>query len=243
MFDEIEAESFVNQMPLTSLSSFISKLHPKSHILDMGCGNGLPVSKLLSDHSFQVLGIDISESFLQAARNNVPNASFLHLDFTIEHNLLLLSGKGFSGIVCSYSLMQMNQTCFVSTLKCIHSMLSIGGYFLYISTYSPKTTDFKKVVFYGVEGYATFYSFKDSLAFLQMAGFEIVETSVDGAHAFSSVICRKRAKGELMSTDPCSYRSLLLCFVTSSSALVLGSQVCWGEGGAWLLGSCGKERS
>ncbi|KAK0630437.1 S-adenosyl-L-methionine-dependent methyltransferase [Bombardia bombarda] len=44
-------------------------------ILDIGCGTGVPVCRLLADAGHDVLGIDISAAMLAAARERVPHAN------------------------------------------------------------------------------------------------------------------------------------------------------------------------
>lgn len=48
-------------------------------VLDLGCGNGVPVARLLSTR-FQVTGVDISDVMVRRARRAVPSARFLRGD-------------------------------------------------------------------------------------------------------------------------------------------------------------------
>jgi SAM-dependent methyltransferase len=41
-------------------------------VLDLGCGPGLPITKVLVDEGLNVYGIDASPSFVEAFRNNLP---------------------------------------------------------------------------------------------------------------------------------------------------------------------------
>ena len=58
------------------LDIFDEKIKPGSIILDIGCGNGNPVDKYLSDHGHSIIGIDISEKQIELAKKNFPNQTF-----------------------------------------------------------------------------------------------------------------------------------------------------------------------
>lgn len=51
------------------------------HILDLGCGCGIPVSQHFSS-DYNVTGVDISEVQIQRAQRLVPNANFICADMT-----------------------------------------------------------------------------------------------------------------------------------------------------------------
>lgn len=42
-------------------------------ILDIGCGSGVPISKVLVDNGFSVWGVDASPSMISAYRRNLPD--------------------------------------------------------------------------------------------------------------------------------------------------------------------------
>jgi cyclopropane fatty-acyl-phospholipid synthase-like methyltransferase len=48
-------------------------LKPNSVLLDMGCGTGIPMSKILMEAGMYVYGIDASPSMVEAFRRNLPN--------------------------------------------------------------------------------------------------------------------------------------------------------------------------
>jgi SAM-dependent methyltransferase len=63
------------------LEAFMGPLPPGARVLDLGCGPGMPSTKTLAAR-FAVTGIDISAAQVEAARRNVPGASFIHADAT-----------------------------------------------------------------------------------------------------------------------------------------------------------------
>lgn len=61
------------------LEEFSARMESGGRVLDIGCGAGLPSTKALAQR-FVVTGVDISEGQIEAARSNVPEASFIHAD-------------------------------------------------------------------------------------------------------------------------------------------------------------------
>ena len=47
-------------------------IRPRARVLDLGCGAGVPATKLLTDRNFDVLGVDISAVQIARARQLVP---------------------------------------------------------------------------------------------------------------------------------------------------------------------------
>lgn len=47
-------------------------LLPGATVLDLGCGPGLPITKVLVDEGLHVYGIDAAPSFVEAFRHNLP---------------------------------------------------------------------------------------------------------------------------------------------------------------------------
>src|ERR1700730_3779837 len=63
--------------------SWLSERLPKgAMVLDLGCGAGVPVARMLVENGFQVTGVDASFEQIVRARRNVPEASFVHADMT-----------------------------------------------------------------------------------------------------------------------------------------------------------------
>ena len=60
----------------TWVSELAPLLDPGGKVVDLGCGAGIPATKVLADAGFDVLGIDFSEVQIERARSLVPNAAF-----------------------------------------------------------------------------------------------------------------------------------------------------------------------
>jgi len=50
-------------------------IRPRARVLDLGCGAGVPATKLLTERNFDVLGVDISAVQIARARQLVPKAN------------------------------------------------------------------------------------------------------------------------------------------------------------------------
>ncbi len=78
-------------------------LRPAARVLDLGCGAGLPATKLLVRAGFDVVGVDISHVQIERARELVPGASFIQADMALwdcEHT-------SFDAVVSLYALIHL----------------------------------------------------------------------------------------------------------------------------------------
>lgn len=57
------------------------RLEDGARVLELGCGAGVPDTRLLAER-FDVTGVDISGEQIRRARTNVPRATFIRADFT-----------------------------------------------------------------------------------------------------------------------------------------------------------------
>ena len=58
----------------SSVRYWAKTLLPKATVLDLGCGTGIPVSKVLMDEGMLVYGIDASPTLVQTFQQNFPNS-------------------------------------------------------------------------------------------------------------------------------------------------------------------------
>jgi 2-polyprenyl-3-methyl-5-hydroxy-6-metoxy-1,4-benzoquinol methylase len=72
-------------------------------VLDLGCGNGIPASKGLSDNGFRVTGVDLSDTMVDRARELVPEATFLRGDITEVD----FASASFDAVVSFYALIHV----------------------------------------------------------------------------------------------------------------------------------------
>ncbi len=113
-----------NDAYLTLFEMFCSMLSKGAKVLDLGCGPGIPVTKILVDRGFSVVALDFSKSMISLVKENVPAAEPVHMSITeIDYE------NEFEGIVASYSLLCLNPEQFNETIRKISAALKRGGVF------------------------------------------------------------------------------------------------------------------
>lgn len=65
--------------PLWLERHLLPRLRAGSEVLDLGCGNGIPVTRILAERH-RVVGVDFSHTMIERARRLVPRASFVESD-------------------------------------------------------------------------------------------------------------------------------------------------------------------
>ena len=78
-------------------------LAPNARVLDLGCGCGVPATRALTSHGFDVVGLDFSEAQIARARRLVPDAEFVHADMTEWDG----APSSFDAIVSFYALIHV----------------------------------------------------------------------------------------------------------------------------------------
>jgi ubiquinone/menaquinone biosynthesis C-methylase UbiE len=111
---------FSNEQELEFLCSLLPK---KAKILDVGCGNGIPVARYFIRKGYTVVGVDISEEMLEIAKQNVPEAEFYRYDM----NDLDFEDETFDAISALYSIFHVPKEKHFSILQNFYRMLKPGG--------------------------------------------------------------------------------------------------------------------
>lgn len=62
------------------LDTLLGPLDPSAHILDLGCGTGLPIARYIGDAGHDVTAVDSSAEMLRRARTNAPDARLVRAD-------------------------------------------------------------------------------------------------------------------------------------------------------------------
>jgi ubiquinone/menaquinone biosynthesis C-methylase UbiE len=104
------------------LHDYMERLPANAKVLDAGCGAGIPISQLLSEH-FHVTGVDFSEAQIELAKKNVPGAEFLCEDMT----KLDFPENSFDGITSYYAIIHIPREEHQPLLANFHRMLKPGG--------------------------------------------------------------------------------------------------------------------
>lgn len=106
------------------------RLPAGSPVLDIGCGCGLPATKLLAER-FDVTGVDISPVQIDRARQLVPGARFVCEDISS----LTLAAGSFAAVVSFYAIIHMPLAEHPELFRRIAGWLRPSGYLLAIVGY------------------------------------------------------------------------------------------------------------
>ncbi len=108
------------------VNELIASVPAGGAVLDLGCGNGVPVAQLLDAAGFAITGVDISPVQIGRAQANVPAAKFVCADMTG----LTFPAQTFAAIVAFYAIIHVplaeQRTLFAN----IYRWLQPGGYVL-----------------------------------------------------------------------------------------------------------------
>jgi SAM-dependent methyltransferase len=103
-------------------------LPPAATVVDLGCGAGVPATRELASHGFQVLGVDFSAVQVGRAHRLVPAASFVQADMTALH----LRRATLDAVVSFYALIHVPLSDQLALFPRITRWLRPGGYLLAI---------------------------------------------------------------------------------------------------------------
>jgi len=109
------------------LDELVPMIPAGAAVLDLGCGNGIPVAKRLAS-SFNVTGVDISEVQIERARANVPNGRFICSDMT----KWTCSPRTFDVIVSFYAVIHVPLAEQRALFEKLYRWLRIGGHLMVI---------------------------------------------------------------------------------------------------------------
>jgi SAM-dependent methyltransferase len=165
------------------LAQLEERVPPGGTVLDVGCGNGVPLARDLAAAGYAVTGVDLSAVQVERARRLVPTARFLHADATEVR----FPEASFDAVVSLYALIHMPLDEQPALLGRIGRWLRPGGWLLATTGHHAWT---------GTEddwlggGTPMWWSHADAAtyrAWIEQAGLSVVGQEVvpegDGVHA------------------------------------------------------------
>lgn len=107
------------------ISALTSLIQKNDSILELGCGDGIPVGQMVS-RDYLYTGIDISSVQILNARRSVPSGSFMAGDMAT----LNYPSSSFHAIIALYSIIHVPMDEQKEVLRKVYEWLRPGGYFL-----------------------------------------------------------------------------------------------------------------
>lgn len=159
------------------LKSLTSRLKPGAKILDIGCGPGIPIARMLSK-GHNVTGVDISEEQIKLARANVPQAEFIVGDIMSVD----FAKDSFDAVICYYSIFHLPREEHAELFAKIAKWLKPGGYLL--ATLSNDSEEsYVEDDFFDTTMHRSNFSLGQYLKIISAVGLRLVEQTMTG-HGF-----------------------------------------------------------
>jgi SAM-dependent methyltransferase len=111
--------------PLWLQRYLLPRLPAGSDVLDLGCGNGIPATRILAERH-RVVGVDFSHTMIERARRLVPSATFIESDMVA----LDFPPNCFDAIVSFFALIHVPVAQQPALLDRVTSWLRPGGWLL-----------------------------------------------------------------------------------------------------------------
>jgi ubiquinone/menaquinone biosynthesis C-methylase UbiE len=154
------------------LQALVQRLPPGATILDVGCGPGVPVTRLLSQ-VFTVIGVDFAEKQLRLARQLVPQARFVCQDLTT----LTFPDHTFDAICAYYAIIHIPRQEHWALLRSFQRMVKPSGFALLCMGAGDLAEDIDEN-YLGTRMYWSHYDGQTNLKMVQACGFEVMWSQV-----------------------------------------------------------------
>lgn len=150
------------------LQELLTRLPEGAKVLDAGCGAGVPITKLLSQH-FDVTGVDFSETQIELAHQAVPHAWFICQDMT----KLAFPDASFDAVCSYYAIIHVPRQEHRRLLLNFYRMLKPNGFALLFMGAGDLPGDTEEDWF-GARMYWSHYDGETNVKMLRECGFNIV---------------------------------------------------------------------
>lgn len=188
-YDEVALTYHLQKDPSSNqelLERVRSLIPSDGEVLDVGCGSGIPVTKFFADLGYLTTGIDLSQSMIDLAAKNVPQATFL------KRNMIELDFEeaSFDAIVSFYALFHTPRELHERIIADFYKFLKPGGILLF----SVGSTEWEGAEdFHGTLMWWSHYGPEPYVEFTKNAGFAIEFSEVidDGEEKHFWIIGRK----------------------------------------------------
>lgn len=158
---------------------FLSLLKPGAIVLDAGCAGGYK-TKYMGSRGFDVTGIDLSDTFIEIARRELPQYSFLQMDLKDIDALPNI----YDGIYTSAVLLHIPKKEVATILNNFKNKLHDGGY-LYLAVKEQRPGRVEEEIKgesdygYAYKRFFSYYTTPELHGYLAESGFEVLKTDVE----------------------------------------------------------------
>ena len=153
----------------------MENLADDAELLELGCGPGEPTTRTLSQ-KYSVTANDISESCLNLARKNAPNATFILSDMTS----LSFDPGSFDAVVAYYAFHHIPRDRYAPLLGNISRWLKPGGIFM-AAMYPYDVENLVTEDWHGSTMYWSSFNEEKTLQLITDAGLAVLEQSKESA--------------------------------------------------------------
>jgi len=169
------------------IRQLMKRVRPGGTILDIGCGDGVPIDRALIKQGYRVVGIDIAENQVKRARRNCPEGEFEERDL----GELKQGEYQVDGVVCMYTMFHISREEQGERIRVIGTYLPKGGILLV----SMGDKEFEGVtMFHGIPMWWSQWGPKRNRELVEKAGFDVLIDEIDqtGGERHQVILARKR---------------------------------------------------
>ena len=153
--------------PVWLQTHLFPRLPSSARVLDLGCGNGVPATRMLAER-FDVTGVDISNVQIERARQLVPRCTFIRADMTG----LEFPPRSFDAVVAFFAFIHVPMEEQRGLLGRVSTWLVAGGLFLATVGHHASTNIGD---FYGAPMYWSHPDASTYCTWLSDTGIDVVE--------------------------------------------------------------------
>jgi len=156
--------------------SAVASLPPGSRILDLGCGNGRPITDALVNAGYRVVGLDSSRGMLERFRLNLPNTPAVRAD----SRACPFRDDVFDAAVSWGMLFHLEPRDQATTFAAVSRVLKPGAPFLFTAAEIPEVPADDPGITGTMNGVTfRYYAVKDYRTLIAAHGFELVNVYDD----------------------------------------------------------------
>ena len=226
--EEYGGDLFDDEQYRIAFEDWVALLPPGGHVLDIGCGHGMPVVATLLARGFEVTGIDLSEGILARARAAYPAAHLRNLTAAE-----LTEQDRYDGVCSFFSLLHTDPIELRVALDRIRRALKPGGYLLIGSLMSDLSVRF-----------APMYRFKGQWVWGNEFSLEEIQTALTEYNRFTIVHVTEDIQDLKKGSDQASFAAVAIepanAPPTEGEQLIAAAQTALAST-SWLNGKSARQ--